>query len=388
MLIFLPLIIFILFSVLFVYSYGGYKFALSFLTLFTKKRLDTDENYKPMVSILIPAHNEEDVIKQKIENSLNQDYPSELLEVMVCSDCSTDKTIEIAKEFGERISLYDYRERGGKTGILNRSIPKAKGEIVLLTDANTMIDPNAVSTFVKHYSSEKVGAVSGHVNLIIPGNDKNLKKEITYRKFESDLKHKESLLGATIGCYGGFYSIRKDLYIPLPDNAYSNDDLLTPMSIINRGYKVHFIREALAKEESGRTKEVEFNRRIRIGAGNYQSFFLLAKTLNVFNFIPFFLFFSHKILRWFSPFILLGMLLSNIALFSVQPFNYFLYAQILGYSLALVGFIFSKFNITLPVLSAATHFSYMNVALLLGFFRYMKGIKSAAWESPERDLQD
>lgn len=380
-------IVFVILALLFLYSYGGYKFALSFLTLFVKKKLPTNENYRPMVSILVPAHNEEDVIRHKIENSLNQDYPSDLLEVMVCSDCSTDKTIEIAKSFGDKVTLYDYRERGGKTGILNRSIPKAKGEIVLLTDANTMIDPRAVSTFVKHYASEKVGAVAGHVNLIIPGNDKNLKKEITYRKFESDLKHKESLLGATIGCYGGFYSIRKDLYIPLPDNAYSNDDLLTPMSIINRGYKVHFIREALAKEESGRSNEVEFNRRIRIGAGNYQSFFLLAKSLNVFNIIPFFLFFSHKILRWFSPFILLGIFLSSLCLYNITPYNYFLYAQLLGYFMAFIGFIFAKFKITLPILSAITHFSYMNVALLLGFIRYMKGIKSAAWESPERDLQ-
>ncbi len=368
-----------------VYAYGLYAFLLSGMVRLLRKKHRRSSSYTPRVTVLVPVYNEEKVVKEKIENCLALDYPKELLQVMVCSDCSTDRTAEIVKTFcGRGIAFVDYRERSGKTGVVNKSAPKAEGEIVVLTDANTMLQPDAVSKLVSMYSSEKIGAVLGQVKLVVPEGGHGLQKEILYRNFETDLKYNEGLFGATIGAFGGFYSIRKELFVPLPANAYSNDDLIIPMKILRRGYRVVFDKEAVSVEETGQTVEEEFRRRIRIGAGNFQSFFFLPGLLNPFRVKTFILYTSHKVLRWFSPFILLAIIISNILLFSQYPYAVFGYIQAGFYLLATVGCLFSKTRIIVPIASPIYHFVSMNIAVLFGFFRYLRGIKSAVWESTER----
>ena len=129
------------------------------------------------------------------------------------------------------------------------------------------------------------------------------------------LKHIEGLFGSTIGAFGGFYSIRKKLFIPLPPNAYSNDDLIIPMKILTNNFKVLFDKEAISVEDTGKSVSEEFKRRVRIGAGNFQSFFMLHAMLNPFLGRKFFFYISHKVLRWYSPFFLVVILLTNILLF-------------------------------------------------------------------------
>jgi cellulose synthase/poly-beta-1,6-N-acetylglucosamine synthase-like glycosyltransferase len=365
------------------YAYALYPLFLKCISF--GRRYVRTTSYNPKISIVVPAYNEEKIIRQKIENCLALDYPKELLQVMVCSDASSDRTAAMAAEYaGRGVTVIDYRERTGKTGVLNKSIPLAKGEIVILTDANTMFKSDAIKSLVSLYTSEKVGAVLGRVDLFNPENARELKNEIRYRDFEATLKHHEGLFGAALGAFGGLYSIRKSLYVPLPPNAYSNDDFLTPLRIIQRGYKVLFDRQAISTEETGQTVAEEFGRRIRIGAGNFQSFFLLLPMLNPLLGMPFVLYVSHKVLRWFSPFLLLLIFAANLPLVHLLPFALLFCAQCAFYGLAILGAIFAKIHVKVPGVSGIYHFVSMNAALLLGFFRYLRGIRSAVWQSTER----
>ncbi len=378
-------ILFFSFLFLLVYAYGLYPIVLKGIVRLSGEKYTRTDEYRPLVTILIPVYNEEKVIAKKIENCFTQDYPQELLEVLICSDCSSDRTAEIVKDnWRDGITFIDYRKRSGKTGVLNKSVPKARGDIVVLTDANTMIQPDGISKLVSLYTSEKVGAVLGQVKLVVPEEGLGLQKEVVYRDFEADLKYHEGLLGAAIGAFGGFYSIRKELFIPLPPNAYSNDDLIIPMKILSSGYQVLFDSEAVSTEDTGRSVEEEFGRRVRIGAGNFQSFFLLLSVLNPFKVKTFFLYMSHKVLRWFSPFILLTVLIANLLLWKEFPYNILCYLQAGFYFLAGIGYLFSRMRIAVPLISSVYHFVSMNVAILAGFFRYLRGIKSAVWESTER----
>jgi cellulose synthase/poly-beta-1,6-N-acetylglucosamine synthase-like glycosyltransferase len=366
-----------------IYAYAVYPVFLKIIA--ASRHYSRSDQYRPIVSIIIPAYNEEKVIGRKIENCLALDYPKDLLQVMVCSDCSSDHTVSIAMGYTARgVTVIDYHDRSGKTGVINKSIPLAKGEIVVLTDANTMFKPDAIKNLISMYTSERVGAVLGRVDLYNPGNAAALKNEIRYRDFEATLKHYEGLFGAALGAFGGLYSIRKSLYIPLPPNAYSNDDFITPLRIMQRGYRVLFDRAAISTEETGQTVAEEFSRRIRIGAGNFQAFFLLLPLLNPLSGMPFVLYVSHKVLRWFSPFLLLFIFLATLPLLHLKPFVWLFYAQCLCYGLAIFGALCAKINLKIPGGSTIYHFVSMNAALLFGFFRYLRGIKSAVWQSTER----
>ncbi len=368
------------------YAYAGFSVLLRLISLFAPKQ-KVNPRYRPFVTIFVPAYNEEVVIADKIHNCLSLDYPSDLLEIMVCSDASTDRTASIVRQFSDpRVTFFEYKQRSGKTGLINQSVQKARGEIVVLTDANTMLYSNAVSELVKKFGSEKVGAVLGSIEVKLPDQGRHLEKEVTYRRFESELKFREGLFGYAMGAFGGLYAIRKNLFEPLPSNAYSNDDFLLPISILRKGRKVVFAKDALASEETGVNLDEEFSRRIRIGAGNFQSFSFCLSLLDPRLPLRALFYLSHKVLRWFSPFLLLGIFLSNALLFVHPLYRVLLIGQLGMYGSAVAASALSRLKISFPLLSSLYHFLSMNLALLLGFVRFLKGIKSATWESTPRSL--
>lgn len=352
------------------------------------KKIKRDLTFEPKISLFIPAYNEEKVIAKKIENVLTLDYPEDKLEILICSDCSDDRTGEIVNEYVKQypqITFNDYRERSGKTGMINKAIPNAKGEIMVMTDANTMYEKDALRKIVSSFSSDDIAAVLGEVQLFVPEEGTGLEKEVNYRAFEAKIKYIEGLFGAGMGAFGGFYAFRKERFVSLPANAYSNDDFLIPARFVAQGYKVGFDNEAISHEETGTTVDEEFGRRVRIGAGNFQSFSFLLPMLNPFKFSRFYFYISHKVIRWFSPFILLTLLLCSFLLSCSHPvYSIILSGQLLAYSLATVGWILDKNKIRVPILQSLYHFTAMNIALFLGFFRFAKGIKSATWNSTER----
>ncbi|ERP39126.1 glycosyltransferase family 2 protein [Chitinivibrio alkaliphilus] len=371
----------------FFHAYVFFPRGMNWLGKRWKKGIARDDTFLPTVSLFIPAYNEEKVIAEKLENTLSLEYPREKLEILVCSDKSSDRTNEIVTTYAEKypsITFHAYTERSGKTGMINKAVPDARGDIIVLSDANTMYETKALRTIVSAFAAPDIGAVLGALRLYVPRGVQGLKKEVTYRQSEANIKYGEGLFGYAMGAFGGFYAIRKAYFQPLPANAYSNDDFLIPVRMIQKGLRVIFDPEARAYEETGETLSEEFSRRVRIGAGNYQSFSLLPRMLSPLHPLRLFFYLSHKVLRWFSPFLLVSMFVSNMLLLQQPHFVTIFMGQLLFYILAGVGWLCYRCGISIPLLSSLAHFVSMNIALLFGFFRFCRGIKSATWSSTER----
>lgn len=371
------------FVAIIVYSYGIYPFVLSFLSAIFRRPTRKSEDHLPTVSFVVPAYNEEQVILRKIQNILALEYPENRIAVWVGSDQSTDSTEEIVRAVNDpRVHLWVASQRGGKTQVLNQVIPLVDSEVVVLTDANTMHRPDSLRALVRHFHDPEVGGVAGHIDHRT-ANKEQSKAEILYREFESRLKKDESLLHSTTSAYGGFYAIRKELFRPLPSNAFSNDDVLIPMNIVRQGKRVLFDPDAISDEDFTEDVSFEYRRRVRIGAGNYQSFFWLLDFLNPFRGWPFFCYLSHKVMRWFSPLCLFGAIVSALALGLVTDLMvYRTFSAIISLVVAL-GILAGPRGPS--ILRLAHYFLVMNAALVAGFWVYLSGIKSAAWSRTARN---
>ncbi len=194
----------------------------------------------PTVGVLVPVHNEEAVIRKKIENIFSINYPTDKLTIWIGSDCSTDSTEKIIyRDEQSENSSVGCTVRGGKTGIVNNLAPIIEADIIMLTDANTMHRPDCLKAIVRNFADARVGVVAGHIDHISGKSkeDEETSGENIYRFFESRQKILEGQLHSTISAFGGFYAIRKKIFKPIPSNSYSNDDVLIPMYCIRQGYQ-------------------------------------------------------------------------------------------------------------------------------------------------------
>lgn len=368
-----------------IYSYIVYPVSIFIFAHLFRNPTKKSDSFFPSVGVLVPAYNEEDVIQRKIDNILAIDYPSDKLTIWIGSDCSSDRTEEIVKGYSNpRVHLWRAPSRGGKTGIVNNLAPQIDAEIILMTDANTMHDPNCIRAIVQNFADERVGVVAGHIEHITTHikNKDEAGGEGLYRVFESRQKILEGQLHSTISAFGGFYAIRKKCFRPIPPNSYSNDDVLIPMNSIRQGYRVIYEPEAISMEDFTGNLRSEFSRRIRIGAGNYQAFIWLLDFLNPFRGWPAYCYFSHKVTRWFSPFFLIATIITcGILAFSDVCVLYRIFFTI-GSIFFLSSFLYKI--VPLPLTRNLFYFLAMNLALILGFFRFIRGIRNAAWSRTER----
>lgn len=364
------------------YSYAVYPAVLRLLAGLFGRTVKADAAYTPTVGVVIPAYNEELIIREKIKNILSLEYPPEKLSLWIGSDCSVDATESIVREFmgDPRVHLWVAPSRNGKTVVLNRLVPTVDADIVLFTDADIMLRRDSLKNIVRNLADPAVGAVGGNTLHVVPGGAAT--EESKYRSFEADQKTMEARLHSTISLFGSFFAIRKNLFLPIPPNAYSNDDVLIPMNVIRQGYRVAFEPEAVSEEETVPSVSLEFKRRVRIGAGNFQAFFWLLDFLSPLRGWPWFCYVSHKACRWFSPlFILLGFLCCGMLAFSAAATPYrFLFC--LGTGIIVAGL--SYLLIPLKPVKPVFYFCAMNLALILGLFRYLSGIRSAVWSPAER----
>jgi len=340
-----------------------------------------DSDYLPTVSMVIAAYNEEKVIGEKMENCMTINYPKDKLEIIVGSDGSSDKTNEIVKSYNTSgVKLINYTDRRGKISVLNRTIPQASGEIVILSDANTMYESDAVVKLIQHFKNEKIGAVCG--KLVLLTKDKKQEEEGIYWKYECLLKSMESKLGALLGANGGIYAIRKDTFEPIPDNTIV-DDFVIAMRVKEKGFDVIYDQEAIAYEDAANDIKAEFTRRVRIGAGCFQAIPMTKKLLNPLRGSVAFSYWSHKIVRWSVPFLLIIAFISNILLLGKPLYIYLFFIQLLFYATAIIGYFLSKHKPN-KLFSIPYYFGSMNLALLLGFFRYMTKTQKVTWKRTER----
>jgi len=367
------------------YSYIIYPGILSLLARLFGSDVKKDLTYAPSVGILVPVYNEEKVIEKKIQSIFAIDYPADKISIWFGSDMSTDRTNELVEKHPDnRVHLWKAPRRGGKTEILNHLAPQIEAEIILFTDANTMHAPDCLKHLIPPFADEQVGGVAGHIDHALKTSEEM--EERLYRSFESTQKFHESLLHSTISAFGGFYALRKKLFKPIPPNAYSNDDVLIPMNTIRQNHRMIFVPEALSFEDMTENFAIEFKRRLRIGAGNFQAFFWLLDFLNPFKGWPWFCYMSHKVSRWFSPLFLICALAGCIylSLTGVAP----LYTILMYGAAGLLLFAASSRIVPTRLTNALFYFFSMNVAVSLGFFRYLRGIKSAAWSRTTREEEE
>lgn len=335
----------------------------------------------PRVSLVVAAYNEASCIEQKLTNSLGLNYPAGRFEVLIGSDGSSDGTDErVLACTDERVKL-SAAPRGGKTSVLNRCIPMATGDIVLLSDANTMIEPEAVERLVRHFEDPTVGAVCGQLRLYNP--TKAEYEESTYWTYESLIKFYEGKRGAVMGANGGLYAIRRSLFEPLPASTIV-DDFVIPLRILQQGYKVMYEPQAVAHEETTEDYDKEFGRRARIAAGNFQSLRMVPRLLSPFAGFPAFAFWSHKLLRWCAPALMALALVANLFLASTLFYQVTLVGQALFYTLAFLGKTGALRGTARRVASVAYYFVTMNLAIAVGFWRFLRNSQRAAWDRTAR----
>ncbi|MBY0426227.1 MAG: glycosyltransferase family 2 protein, partial [Cytophagales bacterium] len=358
------------------YAYLGYGILLYLIVkikrVLTKKEPNFDETFTPSVTFVVPCYNESETVVQKIENCISMDYPKELYSIIFITDGSTDGTPEIVKKYEGQVQLLHSPLRKGKAAAENRSMEFVKSDIVIFSDANTILPVDAVKKLVRHYSNPKVGAVSGEKRILKKASDKAAGAgEGIYWKYESFLKKLDSELLTIVGAAGELFSFRTSLFEPLEEDSIL-DDFMVSMRIADRGYRVIYEPEAYAQETASESIKEELKRKIRICAGGWQSMSRLLPVLNPFrNFTLTFQYVSHRVLRWsIVPLLLLLAIPLNIILTKLTWFyTLLLGAQTIFYSLALLGWYFENRNIKIKVLFVPYYFFIMNYAVIMGFFR-------------------
>ncbi len=372
------------------FAYLGYPllvFALSRLFGRRPAPPPAGEAGLPVVSLLIAAHNEEADIEDRVKNALALDYPAGKLEIVIASDGSRDRTNEIVRRYEDRgVVLHAYGENRGKTTVLNETVPKLRGEVVLLSDANTNMAPDVARRVAAWFADPEVGVVCGKLVLLDPRTGKNV--DGLYWKYETFLKKCEGRLGALLGSNGAIYAIRKSLFPPVRPGTLI-DDFVIPLDAKRRsGCRIVYDTKAVATEETAPTILAEFRRRVRIGAGGFQSIGMLWPLLSPAHGWVALTFLCHKILRWVCPFLLIGMLVTNALLLGDPLYDALLAGQGAFYTLAAVGHWLPAGPKPLRFLRLPTMFAAMNLALLLGFFRWLRGRQKGTWARTARSAAD
>jgi cellulose synthase/poly-beta-1,6-N-acetylglucosamine synthase-like glycosyltransferase len=377
---------------LILYSYLVFPVLLRLLA--GKKKLAASsfsEDELPMVSVLVAAYNEEKVIADKIATVLASNYPLNRMEILVGSDASKDRTNEILQDLQKSnpaLHLFLYEERKGKPGIINQLVKEARGDILLITDANVMFESNTMFELIRYFKEDRIGLVDSR--MINTGIKKGgiSQQEKFYISREVMIKHDESLLwGAMMGPFGGCYALRKSLYSPVPDH-FLVDDFFINMTVLKQGADCISNLQAKVYEDVSNIPGEEYRRKKRISAGNFQNLALFHSLLFRGKRGVGYCFFSHKIIRWFVPFLTIITLSVSIFLaLSIKTYLILALLQIIALMAPLIDYILRKIKIHSIPLRFISHFVLMNLALFAGFVRFIGGIKNNVWE-PTRRKQD
>jgi cellulose synthase/poly-beta-1,6-N-acetylglucosamine synthase-like glycosyltransferase len=368
------------------YTYLGYPVVIRALAALVGRRGGAPEPRAeewPSVSLLIAAHNEAGIIEERIRNALALDYPAGKLEVVVATDGCHDATAEIVRRYADRgVRLLEYPLRRGKATVLNDSIPQLTGAVVVLSDANTFTEPGAVRRLARWFTDGRVGVVCGRLVLTDPVTGTNA--DGMYWRYETFLKRCEGRLGALLGANGGIYAVRRSCFSPIPPDTLIDDFVLPLQAKLRTGCSIVYDPDAVAHEETPPNIRCEFRRRARIGAGGFQSVGRVWGLLNPARGWVALTFVSHKLLRWTCPFFLLALLLACALLWDDPVYRTLLFAQLAFYTTsALVPFVPTNARLLKP-LRLTTMFTGMNVALLLGFWRWVSGGQRGTWQRTAR----
>ncbi len=360
-----------------VYALAQARVDLRYLTGRADRRrspLRTEE--LPAVTLIIPAYNEEDHLEGKIANVGELDYPRGKLQIIFVSDGSTDRTNDLLRAISNpAVETMLLPQRSGKGQALNRAVERARHDLIVFSDAATLFQPDALRQLVRHFADPTVGVVCGALRF--RGGSEFKQTEGVYWRYETMLRLMEARLGATLTASGAIYALRRKCYRPLtPEDVI--DDFVVPMRARKLGYRVLFDPEAEAVEFAGASVKDEFTRRVRLAVGSFRALGELARV--PMDAISAWSFFSHKLLRWVLPFLLIGLLASNLFLLDRPLYRALLYGQGAVYLWAMLGFLFRERVRRVPLALLCYYLMAINVAFLVGFVRYLGGRRETAWQ--------
>jgi cellulose synthase/poly-beta-1,6-N-acetylglucosamine synthase-like glycosyltransferase len=340
------------------------------------------------VTLLICAYNEQDIVKMKMENTYQLDYPKDKLHIMWVTDGTTDDTNKRLAEYPDVEVVYS-PERKGKTAALNHGISMVKTEITMMTDANTIINPQAVREIARCFMNPQVACVAGEKRVMARNESQTAAEgEGLYWRYESTLKRLDSEFYSAMGAAGELNAIRTRLYEPMPENALL-DDFVMSMRMVDRGYRIAYTSDAYAMEYGSANLEEESKRKRRIAAGGLQSCWWLRGMMNPFRrFVVAFQFVSHRVLRWsITPIALMLLIPLNVLLVMMKAgtiYNVIWILQILFYLAAFFGWLLDNHGRKNKLLYVCYYFLFMNFNVFRGM-RYLRTHKaSGAWEKAKR----
>ncbi len=387
----MAIVLIIVSSALLAYTYVAYPVLIASLAALRERSETSDLSQNPFVSVILSAYNEEEHIRACLDSLLNQNYPHQFIEIIVGSDGSSDSTSKILSEFTAKYPLvksFLFEKRRGKMSVLNDIVRKARGEILFFVDADMMLSKESIKNHAKHYSDMSIGGVAGIYRLISDSPTSVFNAENDYHSYEMSLRKNESTVSSTVGLSGGNYSIRKELWRELPSDQI-HDDLYSVFSILSSGKRLIFEPKAVSTENFIRTIGEEFRRKARFASRGFETVKYFPKLLSPLSGFSALAIWSHKILRWLSPFFLLIIFISTVLAAFYHLWGYvetLLYIELVLVCIALVGGLLNVLKISLPIFRHLFWFLAMNVAFILGTIRYLFRLDKKHWSIAQRSV--
>jgi len=361
----------------------GYVIVIVLISRIIRNPVKREDSYEPFITFLITAYNEEKDIGRKLENTLQLDYPKDKMEILVASDGSTDRTDQIVSKYSAmfpNVRLLRVEGRVGKTETQNKAVKAAKGEVIIFSDATTEYDRNALRKIVRNYADPNVGAVSGRYNYVNRKGSQVGIATVLFWKYENFIKSLQTQIKTITGCCGCIYSVRKSLYEPLRRDIIS--DLVEPLKILKKGYRIVFEPEAFAYETTTEKSSEEFRMRVRVITRGINGMLHMKPLFNpiYYPFISFQLI-SHKVLRWLIPAFVVILFFANIFLFDQWFYKVTFVLQSLFFTLAFLGWIADLFGKKIKIFSIPLYFCLVNIASLVSIYNILRGEKKVVWET-------
>ena len=363
------------------YTYAGYPLLLLIVSRLRPREVRSAD-FAPAVTVIVTAYNEEQDLAAKLENTLALDYPRELLEIIVASDCSTDRTDEIARTFGERgVRLVRQPQRLGKTAAQNMAVAEAGGEIILFSDATSLYEPDVLRVMMPSFADPTVGCVAGRLIYVDPADSRIGRGARSYWGYETFLKEHESRISSLIGASGCLYAVRRSAYLPLYAEACS--DFIIATRLVEQNLRAVYEPAAVCTEETNRRSDQELKMRVRVIAQTLTDLWRHRAMMNPFRsgFYAVQLF-SHKVMRYAVPFFLIAILAVSASLARDSMLYAILFVAQLGCYLSAVGaWLLERAGVHSRLLALPQYFVLANLAALIAFYQFLRGERYAHWET-------
>jgi len=364
----------------------GYTYAVYPLLLLIMSQLRPREvrrgDFEPTISVIVTAFNEERDLAAKLENTLTLDYPRELLEIIVASDCSTDRTDEIARTFAERgVRLVRQSHRLGKTAAQNMAVAEARGEIILFSDATSLYEPDVLRVMMPSFADPTVGCVAGRLVYVDPSNSRTGRGARSYWGYETFLKEHESRIFSLIGASGCLYAVRRSAYVPLYAEACS--DFIIATKMVEQNLRAVYEPAAVCTEETNRRSDKELKMRVRVIAQTLTDLWRHRAMMNPFRsgFYAVQLL-SHKVMRYAVPFFLIAILAASAILARHSMLYSIVFVAQLGcYLSALGAWMLERAGVHSRMLALPQYFVLSNLAALIACYQFLRGERYAHWET-------